>query len=675
MCGIAGLVDISGNPVDPELLVSMTDAIYHRGPDDGGFALIDQSTLRLETYAATDSPAAVRQAQATFIPPNLELKGNIGLAHRRFSIIDLSPAGHQPFLDSTRSYCLVYNGEIYNYIELREDLESHGIIFRSSSDTEVLLEGYKLWGVECFNRLNGFWALALYDMRKNRLILSRDRLGKKPLYWSKVQSRVYFASEIKSLLRVPEIARNVNINKEATWYWCTSGLRDLDSSTFFEGIHSLPSASFTVVDENFPNQIKKYWEAPKKRLRETDISVPEASHGLLETLEDAVRIRLRADVPIAIMLSGGMDSSAVLALAARTHPQKLTTFTVKYSDPHWDEEPFARSVASYYDVDYRVIEPPIDAFWDQILAFTYLEEEPYHSPNLQTSQVIWSLMRAEGIKVGLTGAAGDEQFAGYSKYYKIAQRDNWKSFRFGQFIDNALHWSERQRNIWDIRSTLVRPLRRLLSRSRALLQTAKVPTEQDRFPLLKNIPKQNALRGENLTDALYNDITNTLIPYWLRSGDKGYMAIPLESRQPFLDYRMVEFSMLLPETYLIRHGWHKWILRKAFEAILPSDVVWRKRKMGFPFPYSTFYDKYSDVIAHILNRARNPYIDLSAKDKLMRNWKFISFILWYELFFNKNIALFEDIERMIRTYHEPINTSVGYRPLFLNTYRNLSRYI
>jgi asparagine synthase (glutamine-hydrolysing) len=659
MCGIAGLIDLSGQPIKTHLLKAMADAIRHRGPDDEGYVLIAQRIGKFQHCCGKTSPPTLRAKLPDIASPTPAGSWNIGLAHRRFSIIDLSPAGHQPFFSDDGSCCVVFNGEIYNYIELRAELEQQGIRFRSSSDTEVLVQSYRHWGSDCFRRFNGFWALALYDFRTRQLILSRDRLGKKPLYWTRQGSRLYFASEIKSLLQVPEVAAARKVNETAAWHWCVDGRRDLEGSTLFEGIESLPAASWTVVDETFPARVELFWEVPRERLRERDISIPEAMRLVRETLDDAVRIRLRADVPLAIELSGGMDSSTVLALAARHHPERLTTYTVKYPDARWDEEPFARSVASRYNVDYRVLEPDLGGFWRQLLAFTHLQEEPYHSPNMHVSQVVWRLMRVDGTKVTLTGAAGDELFAGYSVYYWKAQIENMLRGRWGHLVDNARNWTDRPPHLFlgfmrELVAALgIRPLVRWIKET--------IPALDNQFIRGVATPAKQ-YHHIMLSDWLREETVNTLIPYWLRSGEKNYMGIPFEARCPFLDYRVVEVAARLPTTYLLRHGWHKWILRKAMEDLLPQDVVWRRVKMGFPYPYERFYQSYSDVIDTILATARNPYVDLSRPERLRENWRALSFLLWYELFINGNHELFMRIESMVgarESTHEP-----SYAPEF-----------
>ena len=657
MCGIAGIVDFQNRAVDPRLLKAMSDAIHYRGPDDEGFVFINRQSGRHAAYCGPASPEELRASKASIESAQPGEGFGIGLAHRRFSIIDLSPAGHQPLFSHDGTSCLVFNGEIYNYVELRDELKTLGVTFRSQSDTEVLMEAYRIWGTDCFPRLNGFWAIALYDFRKKQLILSRDRLGKKPIYWTRSEDKLFFASEMKSLLKVSSVAAARRVNETAAWHWRVVGRRDLDNKTMFANIESLPAGCWVVVDFDFPAGVRTFWQVPHERLTESEIGIAEATRLVRESLDDAVRIRLRADVPLAIELSGGLDSSTVLALAAQHSPDRLTTYTVKVPEPQWDEEPFARSVASRYNVDYRVLQPDMGGFWRHIGAFTYLQEEPYHSPNMQVSQTIWSLMRAAGIKVTLTGAAGDEMFAGYSRYYWKAQTENLLHGRLKYFLANAANWTERQHRWKPVLKELIGALGvwstvRWFKRNLAGINSQAI----------RNLPAPVEHYALTLSEWLHEEITNTQIPYWLRSGEKTYMGIPFEARSPFLDYRVVEVATRLPTTYLIRDGWHKWILRKAMEDILPADVVWRRVKLGFPYPYERFFETYRDVIELILSSAKNPYVDFSHRDNIRTNWRVISFILWYEYFFNENWLLFERIERMVSGREQV--AALGYTPVF-----------
>lgn len=655
MCGIAGIIDLGDRAVEPALLVAMNQAIAHRGPDDEGYVLVRQSSSECSHYVGPTSPEELR-AEYPQLSSGTGLHGaNIGLSHRRFSIIDLSADGHQPFFDRDRTCCVVFNGEIYNYIELRDELSALGARFHTHSDTEVLLEAYKYWGTDCFSRLNGFWAIALYDFQRKQLLLGRDRIGKKPLYWSKVGSRIYFASEIKALLQVPEIYRNRRVNEEAAYFWLACRRKDMNFSTCFEGIYSLPSACWTVVDKSFPDQCKTFWRVPEKRVGESDIGTGEAATAIRDILQDAVTIRLRADVTVDIELSGGMDSSTLVALASRSHSRSFSTYTVRFPEKESNEEPFARSVAQRFNVDYHVLDSPIGNFFSQLLSFTYLEEEPYHSPNLQTNQVIWTQMRSRGCKVSLNGAGGDETFAGYGSYTQLAQTESLIHGRIGHYVRNAFRYSEGRTGILN----LTAPFFRLAAA--ALRSKERTQPTPSHVTLKRRLALKEPL---TLSDALLSDMTNTLMPYWLRSGDRGYMGIPLEVRAPFLDYRVIDFAFQLPTTYLFRDGWHKWILRKALQDLLPSDVVWRRRKLGFPFPFARFYADNDEIIKIIVDESRNPYLDYSHKERFRNDWPTLSFILWYELFFNENLELFHKIEAKARI--QPVS-AYGYEPRFLNT--------
>ena len=669
MCGIAGIINLDRRPVENNQLRSMLRVIHHRGPDDGGFALIDRQQKRIHSYADTNCAAAPRHA---VLPDNNNVAGSVGFAHRRFSIIDLSSAGHQPFLDEEGSTCLTFNGEIYNYVELRDELVARGFTFRSQSDTEVVLRAYQAWGTDCFKRFHGFWALAIYDVKRDEVFVSRDPLGKKPLYWAKVESSIYFASEIKSLLQIPAVAAQSKPDPRAIWLWCTERLRDIDNGTFFSNIKSLEPGSWAALNDNFPGNVNRYWHYPTERLSERDLSIPEACGALREALFDAVRIRLRADVPLAVSLSGGMDSSAIVAIASQFSQQQLTTFTIKYSDPRYNEEPFARTVAESCGVDYRVMEPPTQGFWRGMLPYTYLQEEPYHSPHQQTGLSISAAMRDEGIKVCLHGAAGDELFAGYPMYFDFAQRDNWSQRRFRHFLSNAYHWTESRtsppRRILAAIAAQIAGSKLTAFRRRRRNSAQKAPPLSQEF--LAEMSKMEAPRQKTLHDKLYFDITNGLIPYWLRSGDKKDMAAPLEYRCPLLDHRVVELAMKMPTTYLVRDGWHKWILRKSVEDLLPAPIVWRRTKMGLPFPIGTFLKESKPAIDAITNAATNPYLDHNQKDRIAGDWNLISFEIWYEMFFGKNIELIEEAALLMQ---DQASQASGFTPEYLNTWKYAQR--
>lgn len=664
MCGIAGIVDLNYKPVITENLLNMNKVISHRGPDDEGYVLINQNDFTFKCFSGEGSSDFIKNTYQ-ILDSNSNVKNyNIGLCHRRFSIIDLTTNGHQPFFDKDKSCCIVYNGEIYNYLEIRNFLKSRGIIFFSNSDTEVILEAYKFWNEGFLEKLNGFWAFALYDFRVNKLFISRDRVGKKPLYYTTYDQTLYFSSEIKSLLQVREIKSSKNINETAIASWLYYSFRDLNFQTCFKNINSIPQASFIEVNSNFQFSQKTFWNFPQKRFSEKDISIKDACINIKEILTDAVKIRLRADVPLCVELSGGLDSSVIVALASQISKNKISTYTVKFLEKKWDEEHFAKLVAQKYNVDYNVLNTPTDSFWSLIHSFTFLEEEPYHSPNLQTNQMIWGLMREHGMKVSLNGAAGDELFAGYGDYFFNIQVENLSVLKIKDFIKN-LNWTE-SANIF---RSFVYPFYHfyknfpLFDKFRSRY---KKNQEQSFIHLFNNDSKDFHF---SLSKKLIEEMEQTKIPYWLRSGDKGYMGVPLEVRAPFLDYRIIEYVMQLPINYLIKDGWHKWILRKSLVGLIPDQVLWRRNKLGFPFHYETFFEKYSRIINLILNKCHNPYLDLNQKGKMKNNWKIISFILWYEFFFNENYELFDAIKELAITIDG--YPKIGFKHHYIQTYEDL----
>lgn len=658
MCSIAGIIDLNKNKIDSAILARMSQTLQHRGPDDEGYILINSIDKISYGFSGQNS----RPFFKSNYPPienAQQVISDIGFAHNRFSIIDITDAGHQPFYDETEKNYLIFNGEIYNYLEIRNQLELKGIVFHSNSDTEVILKAYKYYGTNCFNLFNGFWALALYDAAKDKVIVSRDRFGKKPLFYYRNNSQIFFASEIKALLKVIPYNGNSVVNDSVVYNWLASGLKDLDSQTFFNNVYSFPAGSYSILDSYFPQNITQYWKLNPVRKSEKEVSVKEASESVLAILEDSIKLRMRADVPVCVELSGGLDSSAITSLACINSKDKINSYTVRFPEKEWNEERYAFSVAKHFDnINYNVIDNPIEDFWSKIIPFTFLEEEPYHSPNLQTNQVIWARMRSQGMKVSLNGAAGDELFAGYGTYYYPAQIENVFKIRVKTFTNN-LNWKESYNKFKTTLHILLYYINHGL----------KIPINLKSY---NNNIDYIKLNGDaypdyyKLSDILFSDMLYSKMPYWLRSGDRGYMGIPLEVRAPFLDYRLAELAFSLPTSYLIRNGWHKWILRKALEKVVPHDVLWRKNKMGFPFPYSTFFTKYKDIIDLILNKTNNPYLDYNQKELFKNNWKILSFILWYEYFNNHNMKLFESI---VKLSSKNIYSENSYLPAYLNNYK------
>lgn len=636
MCGIAGYYAPDAPLAGAGRLLEMLGTIAHRGPDDQGLLLVDAVAGEAMNCATRASDPRIREVMPEAGSVG-EFSHQLGFAHCRYSIVDLTPAGHQPMWDAHGLVCVSFNGEIYNYVELRDELESRGRRFSTKSDTEVLLEGYLEWGTELFRRLNGQWAVTLYDARDRSLLLSRDRMGKVPLYYAVREKRLYWGSEIKAILKVCG-HDTFPVRAQAVDDYVVEGWRDREG-TFWEGIHDFPPACFARVNPDLSFAIHRYWQLPSERMGTADISPEEAARRVGDILVDAIRIRVRADVPVAFELSGGMDSSSLVALAAQFLPDRLTSYTVEFADPKYNEAPYAKAVAERFQgkVDYRTIKPGHDDFWRDANQFIWMEEEPFHAPNLHTNQSLRRQMKTDGSKVVISGAAGDEVLAGYAGeylapylFYLLARAD------LRRFILEAkanTQYPPSFRNAVDLSMGLALPefwknLLRWRSGENGFLRKCYVAPPDVRRRT--SAPKTFSAR-------MRANMGHAKMSYWLRSANKSNFGIPIEPRAPFLDYRFVDFAFSLPPEYLIRDGWQKWILRKAMAGLLPEQVLWRRTKMGFPFPLSDWLiTSRQQIISNL--ESSNPYLNVAAIDDCydvfartnpFALWRLVSLGLWW----------------------------------------------
>jgi asparagine synthase (glutamine-hydrolysing) len=633
MCGIAGYVRRAESSGVTEALV-MLESIRPRGPDDEGASLIGRGErTHLAFRTSKTDPGAV--PGAPHLHEGTSRLHDVALLHTRYSILDLSPAGHQPFENPSGSIVAVFNGEIYNFIELRQELQALGVPFRTASDTEVLVQGYACWREGLWARLNGFWAVALYDRETATFVLSRDRLGIAPLYYRETPQGLYFASQIRCLLAIkPAITAP---DAEAVGRFISTGIKDDQSRTLYREIRSLaPGVSVSLppgasrLDEGVEH---RFWSLPAARLRESELSFDDAVRSMRELLFGAVELRLRSDVPVAFELSGGLDSSSIVAVAAHLRSNRITSFTIRV--PEQNEEPFARAILERYPIDYRVLESPEDSFMHDADAFTRLMEEPYHSPNIYTHYQMRLRMKAEGVSVVLSGSGGDEVVAGYEHlFWRRAaeemrrERRGWDVARYS--AAQLLHSRHPGRRIatevyWGTRARVIRALKSVRGR---FVRSAP-----------RQVPPRSADAYRDLgfhEQSLYH-FRVALLPYYLRSNDHFTMAIPLEQRLPFLDYRIVELGLRVPAAYLFHAGWTKYLLRRAMEPYLPKRIVWRRTKMGFPFAYRPFLTAHRlrfESLLPILRRVGIGEEVWGDYDHLLERprdlWRLVSTALWLE---------------------------------------------
>lgn len=605
MCGIAGIVSDQASNLRP--IASMTRALRHRGPDDEGM-LLGASGASFRLFRGPDT-----KAHPELPPFAVEDDGSgvrVALGHRRLSIIDLSAAGWQPMLSSDASCAIVFNGEIYNYVELREDLRALGHAFRTDSDTEVLLAAWARWGSECLSRLNGMFAFAIHDSRRDVLFCARDRFGVKPFYYHHRDGLLAFASEIKALAHHPEVP--FAPDDRVLSGFLIEGFLDEGAGTFFRDIASLSAGHFLEYRISARHLSVQRWYDLPAPAKTRDLTPPEF-RGLLE---DSVRLRMRSDVEVGTCLSGGLDSSAIVAIAARLRSGQAqafghSSFTVTYADKGFAEATHVDAVVARTGVASHRITPTARDFSDDFGAFLQAQDEPVPSLGMYSQYCVMKLARREGIKVLLDGQGADEALAGYH-------------YQFGPFLAETARTrglTAMNGEIRDIHAVTGRPRSFLfaLAAYHALPLPGRVVRAARRMfrthasfdPRAFDSAFRSASGGEDserhrpcpsLQAERRRDLVRTSIPALLRYEDRSSMAFGIEARLPFLDYRLVEAAMALPAPTLIRGGFTKRILREAVSDLLPESVTWRRDKLGFPTPEKRLLAESAPFAREVLRR-------------------------------------------------------------------------
>ena len=626
MCGIAGIVSSEGLRADDrERAIAMRDVIAHRGPDDAG----------------------------------LFVDGHAALAHRRLSIVDLA-AGHQPLANEDESIRIVFNGEIYNHAEVRPQLESAGHRYRTRSDTETIVHAYEEWGDAGVHRLRGMFAFAIWDARRRRLLLARDRLGVKPLYWAMAGDRLLFGSEIKAILEsglVPAAA-NEDALPELLGTRYLSG-----TETLFKGIHRLQPGHLLVF-ENAAISIRPSWDIPATgpAAELSRLGDGELVQRFRALLEEAVRIRLMADVPLGMFLSGGLDSSAIAALMAGMIDRPLQTFSVAFKERAFSELDYARQVSTAIRADAHEIVIDDEDFFGALPRLIWHEDEPIAHPSSIPLYFVSSLAR-DHVKVVLTGEGSDELLAGYGKYPRALV--NWRAASAYRLMPEPVRdW---------IANSVVPRLPRQAARyaTRSFLSIPRTPEAMffDNFAAI-GLRRQAALlapaiaslatperaygpsrayfdapngHSTTLDRLLYADLKTYLVELLMKQ-DQMSMAASIESRVPFLDHKLVEFAAALPVRMKLRGFKTKWILREAVRTLLPPDILTRP-KMGFPVPFAmwmkgNWQNIARDVLLDRRSRERG-VIDPAAVEQLITAhasgaadgadaiWSLLNLELWY----------------------------------------------
>jgi asparagine synthase (glutamine-hydrolysing) len=627
MCGIAGFVNEHGLDQGARArAIAMRDELTHRGPDDAG--------LHCDLHAA--------------------------LAHRRLSIVDLS-TGQQPLSNEDQTIWIVFNGEIYNHRDLRRELEARGHRYRTRSDTESIVHAYEEWGGDAVHHLRGMFAFAIWDGSRRRLVLARDRLGIKPLYWTRIGDSLLFGSEIKALLAsgMVEARPNIEAIPELLGTRYVSG-----EETMFQGVRKL-LPGHTLVWERGQIDVRQYWDVPvgpdPAGIAEQDI-VPR----FRALLEESVRLRLMSDVPLGMFLSGGIDSSAIAAIMARLVDRRLQTFSVGFRDHGFNELEHAREVARTIGADSHEILVDDHDFFSALPRLLWHEDEPIAHPSSIPLHFVSALARRHATVV-LTGEGSDELLAGYGKYPRVTW--NWRA---GTIYERMVPPIVRA----GIRRALPSVLPGRIGRyaARSFLAMDRTPESMcfDNFAAIRLADQQSLLAtalgrgvtpgqayGPSLAHFWRPDAQSTLLDRLLYADMKTYlvellmkqdqmsMAASIESRVPFLDHELVEFAARLPDRWKLHRGATKRVLREAMKGVLPESILQRP-KMGFPVPFASWTrGRWNSVMRDVLldRRSRERgLIDPVAVDRLLRDhargrteggdriWSLLNLELWYRTF-------------------------------------------
>ncbi len=609
MCGIAGIIF---NEPQNELLgkkaLAMSMALAHRGPDDEGIVLFDDSN---SVCFKTPNSATFKNKSVPYIPEkeiNYPSGYTAAFAHRRLSIIELSELGHQPMCTLDKKIWITYNGEIYNYLELKEALMKMGYTFLSSSDTEVLLKAYCCWGTACVDKLNGMWAFCIYDREKELFFASRDRLGVKPLYYSINKNFLAFASEQKAFIKSGLI--KAAINKEALYRYLNEEVLEFNEKNFFEEIHELlPGQNF--IYKRTEKSLKTWNYFIKEELNvnhNNNLSHTELIQKIKEKLFHAVEIRMRSDVEVGSCLSGGIDSSAIVGIMRSFHQKPIHAFTAVYRKGVTNEEPFAKLVAAKNNCIHHTVEPTASDFEKDFETLIYALDAPIWDSSTYSQFRVMKLASENNIKVVLDGQGADELFAGYHHHFLSL----WKQISSEQGIIKALNACMQTKGI-------DRPLLFWLKQEiKSRLNTG------NKYLSLKTEfkPITTGSFEKDLNKQLIKDLGYIRLKSFLRCEDRCSMWHGIESRTPFSDdIDLLKLMFSFNGTRKIQKGTGKYLLREACKSILPNEIYSRKDKIGFETPMNEWLGNMSEKIFSQLDQNDFPEVKLKMfKNEYRKNY-------------------------------------------------------
>ena len=634
MCGITGFIDFKKETYEADLKVC-TDTVAHRGPDDEGFF-----------FKETDS-------------------FNIGLGHRRLSILDPTPAGHQPM--HYKHFTIIFNGEIYNFKEIEQELKKFGYSFETGTDTEMILKAYEYWDMDCVKRFRGMWAFAIYDNLKEELILCRDRMGVKPLYWYWQYDLLLFGSELKSFYqhnRYEKVIDNNALSLYLQYGYITAPF------SIFKETYKLEPGHFLIISKDRHIKKHQYWDNVQnfidgeKKAKDLEKLPEEEITNELETiLTEGFLLRMVADVPVGMFLSGGADSSLVAAMIQKHHPEQIKTFTIGFHEQKFNEAPFAKAVAKHIGTDHTELYCTTKEAFEIIPKLPEIYDEPFGDSSAIPTFLVSKLAK-EQVKVSLSADGGDELFFGYKRYFKSLNRENkfenlpgknfmaggmklfdpeWINSIAGQNIlkNNTISKYQTLQQILSSDNSLGRYDSQIKVYLKTELRKLGVNSEIDN---LYNLPEE-ILQLEHPNRIMLFDQITYMADDILVKVDRSTMAVSLEGREPFLDNKILEYSAALPFKYKYKNGSGKHILKKILYKYVPKEIVDRP-KQGFGIPVQQWFRNELQVLyQQYLNKERIKKQGIFNADQVERMlneffrygtineekiWFMFMFQLWYE---------------------------------------------
>ncbi len=665
MCGIAGIIKLSNTPIHlPESIRLMTNTMSHRGPDDEGFMLCTDDELI--TAGSDITPKDSWTAGYRYSPQknisDINENFSIAFGHRRLSIIDLSPAGHQPMSTVNGDLWITFNGELYNYLELKEELKIKGHIFITNTDTEVILNAYLEWGRDCLTRFNGMWAFVIYDKNKNELFGARDRFGVKPFYYYRDADVLAFASEQKALVKLPFI--KTGINPIAVFDFFVKNEIELQEEGMFQNIIELfPSHAFSFNIRNNEWHSWKYYSLKFNESNEVfdPLKLPDLIEHTRQLLVNAVALRLRSDVPVGSCLSGGIDSSAIVGITNHLLSQNpginigssLKLFTASFKDPKVDESQWAKLMVDQTGVQWHQSFPTSSELLNDLENLIYSQDVPIWSTSTYAQYRVMQSAKENGIKVVLDGQGGDELFAGYEHHYPYHWRELIKNLKIAEALKeiksrgslfnitgSIFKNSMKNTGIKQLPASLQMQLNLFYFKDLHYLNSDFLSANQSQL----NNSKVNKI--DSLNGMLASEFNNTRLKTYLKCEDRCSMWHSVESRTPFADdINLIEYGFQIPGAYKIHNGITKFILRESAQNYIPAAIKNRKDKMGYSIPHNKWVTEMKDKLQPIFDDSLKDFInvkslqkdyqqlfDLSNQPENSRIFKFISFAIWKKQF-------------------------------------------